>query len=103
MSVARVTPPHTGPAVSGGQDLWPIGLDTGQVHLGVERLEERARALAAGFTLSRQPRRGPNLLLRRLAEHARVLRHAYSTVEGHVRPCEASQPATERRLDLFPL
>ncbi len=103
MSVARVTPPHTGPAVSGGQDQWPIGLDTGQVHLGVERLEERARALAAGFTLSRQPRRGPNLLLRRLAENARVLRNAYSTLAGDVRRGEAIEPATEWLLDNFHL
>src|SRR2546427_7467624 len=103
MSVARVTPPQTGPAMSGGQDLWPIGLDTSQVHLGVERLEERARALAAGFTLSRQPRRGPNLLLRRLAENARVLRHAYSTLAGDVRRGEAIEPATEWLLDNFHL
>ncbi len=95
MSVAPVT-----------TDLRPVGLDPSPLLgelLGVERLEERARALAAGFTLSRQPRRGPNRLLRRLDENARVLRHAYRTLAGDVRRGEAIPPAAEWLLDNFHL
>ncbi|MGH9674812.1 MAG: GH36-type glycosyl hydrolase domain-containing protein, partial [Bryobacteraceae bacterium] len=109
MPDTRVKPSRTGP---GGQDGRPagqgprlIGLDSSPLHgelLGVERLEERARALAAGFTLSRQ-RRGPNRLLRRLAENARVLRHAYRTLAGDVRRGEAIAPAAEWLLDNFHL
>lgn len=61
----------------------PVGLDSSPLHgelLGVERLEERARALAAGFTLSWHPRRGPLRLLRRLTDDKRVLRQAYAIV-----------------------
>ena len=83
-----------------------IGLDTSPLHgelLGVERLEERARALAAQFTLSRNPRRGPPRLLRRLADHARVLRHAYRLFAGDVRRGEPIPPAAEWLLDNFHL
>ncbi len=86
--------------------LRPIGLDSSPLHgelLGVERLEERARALAAEFTLSRDPRRGPPRLLRRLSDDARVLRLAYSTLAGDVRRGEASTPAAEWLLDNFHL
>ncbi len=82
------------------------GLDTGPLQgelLGVERLEERARALAAGFTLARRPRRTPFHPLRRLADDARVLRHAYRTFAGDVRQGEASPPAAEWLLDNFHL
>src|SRR5439155_12638627 len=71
--------------------------------LGVERLEERARALAAGFTLSRNPRRGPPRLLRRLSDHARVLRNAYRLLAGDVRRGEPIAPAAEWLLDNFHL
>ncbi len=83
-----------------------IGLDSSPLHgelLGVERLEERARALAAEFTLSRNPRRGPPLLLRRLAEDARVLRQAYRLLAEDVRRGEALAPAAEWLLDNFHL
>src|SRR6266850_3824322 len=106
MSVARVTPPRTGSEQQGDADLRPIGLDSSPLHgehLGVERLEERARALAAGFTLSRQPRRDPHQLLRRLGENARALRHAYRTLASDVRRGEAIAPATEWLLDNFHL
>jgi cyclic beta-1,2-glucan synthetase len=79
-----------------------VGLDTSPLHgelLGVERLEERARALAAGFTLARNPRRGPPRLLRRLSDHARVLRHAYRILAGDVRRGEPVSPAAEWLLD----
>ncbi len=71
--------------------------------LGVERLEERARALAAEFTVSRDPRRVPPRLLRRLADDARVLRMAYRTLSGDVRRGEPCTPAAEWLLDNFHL
>src|SRR2546426_1838043 len=83
-----------------------IGLDSSPLHgelLGVERLEERARALAAGFTLARNPRRGPPELLRRLSNHTRVLRHAYRPLAGDVRRGEPIAPAAEWLLDNFHL
>ena len=58
-------------APTGGARPGLIGLDSSPLHgelLGVERLEERARALAAGFTLARNPRRGRPHLLRRLTD-----------------------------------
>ncbi|NOT33178.1 MAG: hypothetical protein HOP12_03310 [Candidatus Eisenbacteria bacterium] len=85
--------------------LRPIGLDSSPLHgelLGVERLEERARALAAGFTLSRHPRRGP-LLLRQLDADARVLRDAYRRIAADVRHGEAIAPGAEWLLDNFHL
>ena len=85
-------PPRAAPR-PGGARLRLIGLDSSPLHgelLGVERLEERARALAAEFTLSRNPRRGPPRLLRRLADDARVLRHAYRILAGDVEIGRAS-------------
>ena len=93
--------PHAAPA---HQSL--IGLDSSPLHgelLGVERLEERARALAAGFTLSRNPRRGPPRLLRRLSDDTRVLRDAYRILAGDVRHGEPIAPAAEWLLDNFHL
>ena len=83
-----------------------MGLDTSPLHgelLGLEQLEERARSLAAGFTLARDPRRGPLDPLRRLADDARALRHAYRTLAGDVRRGEAFVPAGEWLLDNFHL
>ena len=83
-----------------------IGLDSSPLHgelLGVERLEERARALAAGYTLARNPRRGPPRLLRRLSDHTRVLRLAYRTLAADVRRGEPIAPAAEWLLDNFHL
>jgi len=68
--------------------------------LGVERLEERARALAAEFTLARDPRRS-SPLLRRLASHKRVLHQAYRVLAGDVRRGEPVTPAAEWLLDNF--
>src|SRR5256712_2727497 len=101
----RVTPSRADPP-PGGARLQLIGLDSSPLHgelLGVERLEERARALAAGFTLSRNPRRGPPRLLRRLSDHGRVLRHAYRLLAGDVRHGEPIVPAAEWLLDNFHL
>src|SRR4030095_4733890 len=41
--------------------------------LSVEHLEERARVLAASYTVARNPRRRPRPFLSRLQENARVL------------------------------
>ncbi len=66
-------------------------------------MEERARALAAEFTLSRHPRRGPPRLLRRLSDHKRVLHHAYRTLGSDVRRGQPVVPAAEWLLDNFHL
>ena len=106
MAFVHVKPFRPAPAPPGGAPLRPIGLDSSPLHgelLGVERLEERARVLAAGFTLSRHPRRGPHRLLRRLTDDARVLREAYRLLAGDVRRGEAMGPAAEWLLDNFHL
>ncbi len=106
MSIARNPPPRAAPGPAGGARPRPIGLDSSPLHgelLGVERLEERARSLAAEFTLSRTPRRGPPRLLRRLSDDARVLRLAYRTLAGDVRRGESGSPAAEWLLDNFHL
>ena len=90
----------------GGAQLRPIGLDSSPLHgelLGVERLEERARALAAEFTLARNPRRGADRLLRRLSDDTRVLRHAYRALAGDVRRGEPIGLAAKWLLDNFHL
>ena len=103
---ARHASSRTTPGPPGRAHLRPIGLDSSPLHgelLGVERLEERARALAAEFTLARNPRHGPPRLLRRLAEDARVLRAAYRALAGDVRRGEPGTPAAEWLLDNFHL
>ncbi len=105
MPATRLTPSGAVSRPGGAHDRL-IGLDSSPLHgelLGVERLEERARALAAGFTLARNPRRGPPRLLRRLADDARVLRHAYRLLAGDVRRGEPISPAAEWLLDNFHL
>ena len=84
----------------------PTGLDSSPLHgelLGVERLEERARALAAEFTLERDPGRGPPHLLHRLQDDARVLRRAYRTLAADARLGVPSTPAADWLLDNFHL
>ncbi len=106
MTLARHPPSHAAEAPPRGSRLKLIGLDSSPLHgelLGVERLEERARALAAEFTLARHPRRGPPRLLRRLSDDARMLRHAYRTLASDVRSGGASTPATDWLLDNFHL
>jgi len=59
--------------------------------LSIERLEERARALAAGFTLDPNPRRAARNVLPRFEDNARVLRETYITLDVNVKyfshPC----------------
>src|SRR5438552_5487291 len=83
----------------------PIGLGANSLQselLGLEQLEERARALAAEFTLARR-HRGPAYPLQSLAENARRLRHAYRTFAVDIRRGVASPPASEWLLDNFHL
>ena len=106
LSLAGYPPSLAASGQPGGARLRLIGLDSSPLHgelLGVERLEERARALAAGFTLARNPRRGPPRLLRRLSDHTRILRHAYRILAGDVRRGEPIAPAAEWLLDNFHL
>ena len=71
--------------------------------LGLEQLEERARALAARFVVSRDPARGAIDLLGRLLDDAGALRQAYSLCAGDVHQGEAVAPAAEWLLDNFHL
>jgi len=102
---SRITP-FRADSSPGGARLTLIGFDTSPLHgelLGVERLEERARALAAGFTLARNPSRGPPRLLSRLAEHARALRLTYRELAADVRAGRTIPAAAEWLLDNFHL
>ncbi len=106
MSITRDPPFRAAQGQPGGARPRLIGIDSSPLHgelLGVERLEERARALAAGFTLARNPRRGPPHLLRRLSDHTRVLRTAYRILAADVRRGEPIAPAAEWLLDNFHL
>ncbi len=106
MALARDPRLSSTPGPQGGTLPRLIGLDSSPLHgelLGVERLEERARTLAAEFTLARDPRRGPPRLLRRLSDDAQVLRQAYRTLAGDVRRGEAGTPTAEWLLDNFHL
>jgi cyclic beta-1,2-glucan synthetase len=71
--------------------------------LSIERLEERARALAARFTLDPNPRRASRNALPRFADNARALRQAYLTMADDVRRGEFVTPASEWLLDNFHL
>jgi cyclic beta-1,2-glucan glucanotransferase len=71
--------------------------------LSVEHLEERARVLAASYTLARNPRRRSRRFLPRLHDNARVLRHVYQALAQDVRNGEAVAPAAEWLLDNFHL
>ena len=106
LTTALSAPPHKSTNPKGGAEPRPVGLDTSPLHgelLGVERLEERARALAAEFTLARDPRRGPPRLLRRLADDARTLRLVYRALARDVRDGYPITPAAEWLLDNFHL
>ncbi|HET7295445.1 MAG TPA: glucoamylase family protein, partial [Vicinamibacteria bacterium] len=69
----------------------------------IERLEERARALAARFTLDPKPRRASRNVLPRFADNARVLRGAYVVMAEDVHRGEFVTPAAEWLLDNFHL
>ena len=85
--------------VSPGSDTSPL---RGEL-LSVDHLEERARVLAAGYTLARNPRHRPRRFQPRLQENARVLRNAYHVLATDVHRGEPVAPAAEWLLDNFHL
>jgi cyclic beta-1,2-glucan synthetase len=70
--------------------------------LSIERLEERALALAASFTIDPNPRRARNIFPR-FDDNARVLRQAYRTLADDVRTGQFVTAAAEWLLDNFHL
>jgi cyclic beta-1,2-glucan synthetase len=71
--------------------------------LSIERLEERALALAASFTIDPSPRRRARPIFPRFNDNARVLRGAYRTLADDVRTGRFVTPAAEWLLDNFHL
>ena len=71
--------------------------------LSVERLEERAKALAARFTLDPSRRRAARSVFPRFDDNARVLREAYRTLADDVHEGVFVSPAAEWLLDNFHL
>src|SRR5579871_6569182 len=67
--------------------------------LGAQRLDDRALALAARFTIA--PRARAKSILPRFEENARVLRGAYQTLAGDVRLGRFVTAASEWLLDNF--
>src|SRR5688572_13463387 len=70
--------------------------------LSIERLEERAKALAARFTLAPSPRRARSAFPR-LDDNARALHEAYRLMAADVHQGAFVTPATEWILDNFHL
>ena len=71
--------------------------------LSIERLEERALALAASFTIDPNPRRRARNIFPRFDDNARVLRDAYRTLADDVRTGQFVTAAAEWLLDNFHL
>ncbi|HVS02433.1 MAG TPA: carbohydrate-binding protein, partial [Thermoanaerobaculia bacterium] len=71
--------------------------------LSIELLEERAKALAARFTVDPAPRRSSRHAYPRLEANARLLEEAYRTLAGDVHRGELVTPATEWILDNYHL
>src|ERR1700704_1712236 len=71
--------------------------------LSIERLEERALALAASFTIDPSPRRRARNIFPRFDDNARVLRNAYRTLADDVRTGQFVTGAAEWLLDNFHL
>ncbi len=71
--------------------------------LSIERLEERAKALAALFTLDPSPRRTARSVFPRFEDNARVLRAAYRTLADDVHTGAFVTPAAEWLLDNYHL
>ena len=71
--------------------------------LSIERLEERAKALAARLTLDPTPRRPARDVFPRFDESARVLRKAYLDMAEDVHKGEFVTPAAEWLLDNYHL
>ena len=71
--------------------------------LSIERLEERAKALAARFTLDPNPRSVARSVYQRFDDNARVLRRAYLKLAEDVHGGEFVTPAAEWLLDNYHL
>ncbi|MGO9830832.1 MAG: GH36-type glycosyl hydrolase domain-containing protein [Myxococcaceae bacterium] len=71
--------------------------------LSIERLDERARALAARFTIDARPRGRARNLFPRFEDNARVLSGAYRTLSEAVHQGEFITAAAEWLLDNFHL
>ncbi len=71
--------------------------------LSIERLEERARSLAARLTVDPAPRRSARSVFPRFADNARVLREAYLTMAEDVHKGEFVAAASEWLLDNYHL
>src|SRR6267378_4405048 len=71
--------------------------------LSIERLEERALALAASFTIDPSPRRRARHIFPRFDDNARVLGNAYRTLADDVRTGQSVTAAAEWLLDNFHL
>lgn len=71
--------------------------------LSIERLEERAKALAARFTVDPSPRRLARSVFPRFQENARVLNQAYRVLADDVHRGAFVTPAGEWLLDNFHL
>src|SRR6185295_8772224 len=71
--------------------------------LSIERLEERALALAASFTVDPSPRRRARNIFPRFDDNARALRGAYRTLADDVRTGRFVTAAAEWLLDNFHL
>ena len=93
-----------GCSVSGGRGRCPRSQKPLRDELlSIERLEERAKALAARFTLDPNPRRAARNVLPRFDDNARVLRAAYLTLADDVHRGAFVTPAAEWLLDNFHL
>src|SRR4051794_26967780 len=71
--------------------------------LSIERLEDRALALAATLTIDPDPRRRPRDTLSRFAENVGLLRTAYRTLAEDVRTGQFVAPGADWLLDNFHL
>jgi len=71
--------------------------------LSIERLEERAKALAARLTVDPTPRRNARDLFPRFADNERVLRETYLAMAEDVHKAEFVTPAAEWLLDNYHL
>src|SRR5207249_10935537 len=69
--------------------------------LSIERLDERALALAASFTVDPDPRRRSRSIFPRFDDNVRVLREAYRTLADDVRTGQFVTSAAEWLLDNF--
>jgi len=90
------------------RQLWPRKVPSSEKPfrdelLSVERLEERALALAASFTVHPSPRRRARNIFPRFDDNARVLREAYRILADDVRTGQFVTAAAEWLLDNFHL